>query len=246
LASSIAATSRSSALGIHATGVDTLAAHAGVAPTTLYRLFGSKDDLVAAYVERYAAGYREWVESITSDRALSARERILAFIDALTDVTRPETFRGCPFLMALAEYPDPASAAHLSAQAVKAWVRAKLRALAADLPGLPGLPGQTAASGPVIADLLALVVEGLYASIAALGSDGPARQARALGRRRPRCRRPTPFGLTAVGMDAQTGNPLTSAHRWRAARPCKLGRTEALSHASRHAGFALGDPFIRP
>src|ERR1700712_5295705 len=82
--------------GIHATGVDAVAAEAGVAPTTLYRLFGSKDDLVAAYVDRYAAGYRDWIESITADPAQSARERILAFFDALTDVTRPETFRGCP------------------------------------------------------------------------------------------------------------------------------------------------------
>jgi AcrR family transcriptional regulator len=160
--------------GIHATGVDAVAAEAGVAPTTLYRLFGSKDDLVAAYVDRYAAGYRDWIESITADPAQSARERILAFFDALTDVTRPETFRGCPFLMALAEYPDPESAAHVSAQAVKAWVRGKLHALAATI------PGQTAASVGILADQLALVVEGLYASTAALGSAGPARHARAL------------------------------------------------------------------
>jgi AcrR family transcriptional regulator len=160
--------------GIHATGVDTVAAQAGIAPTTLYRLFGSKDELVAAYIDRYAAGYQEWIDSITSDPALPARERILALFDALTDVTRPETFRGCPFLMALAEYPDPTSAAHVSAQAVKAWVRGKLRALAAEL------PGQTKMSVPVLADQLALVVEGLYASIAAHGSDGPAQYARAL------------------------------------------------------------------
>ncbi|HEY1488105.1 MAG TPA: TetR/AcrR family transcriptional regulator [Micromonosporaceae bacterium] len=174
-------------LGIHATGVDTVAAQAGVAPTTLYRLFGSKDDLVAAYVERYAAGYRDWIESITSDPDLSARDRILALFDALTDATRPETFRGCPFLMALAEYPDPASAAHVSAQTVKAWVRGKLHALTVEL------PGQTRAGAPVLADQLALVVEGLYASTAALGSAGPAQHARALaavvldaaGQRRP-------------------------------------------------------------
>ena len=55
--------------GIHVTGVDTIADRAGVAPTTLYRLFGSKDELVAAYVERYAAGYQGWIESITSDSA---------------------------------------------------------------------------------------------------------------------------------------------------------------------------------
>ena len=45
--------------GIHATGVDTVAARAEVAPTTLYRLFASKEDLVTAYVERCSAAYRE-------------------------------------------------------------------------------------------------------------------------------------------------------------------------------------------
>jgi AcrR family transcriptional regulator len=160
--------------GIHATGVDSIVARAGIAPTTLYRLFGSKDDLVAAYVDRYAAGYRDWIESITANPVLPPGERILALFDALTDVTRPETFRGCPFLMALAEYPDPTSAAHTSAQAVKAWVRAKLHELAVQL------PQETAATAATRADQLALIVEGLYASTAALGSDGPAAHARAL------------------------------------------------------------------
>ena len=54
--------------GIHATGVDAVASVAEVAPTTLYRLFGSKDGLVAAYVERAGAVYREWF-----DQALEAR-----------------------------------------------------------------------------------------------------------------------------------------------------------------------------
>jgi AcrR family transcriptional regulator len=160
--------------GIRATGVDKIAQQAGVAPTTLYRLFASKDDLVAAYVERYAAGYRDWIDTITSTPDASARERILAFFDGLADNTGPDTFRGCPFLMALAEYPDPESAAHLSAQAVKAWVRAKLRDLSGQLPGV------TPRAVVVVADQLALVVEAIYASTAALGTDGPAQHARSL------------------------------------------------------------------
>jgi AcrR family transcriptional regulator len=160
--------------GIRATGVDKIAAEAGVAPTTLYRLFASKDDLVAAYVDRYAAGYRSWIDELTAAGKRSPRDRILAYVDALAANTGPDAFRGCPFLMALAEYPDPESAAHVSANAVKAWVRAKLRELAAELPGL------TPAGAHTLGDRLALVVEGLYASTAALGTDGPARQARPL------------------------------------------------------------------
>lgn len=160
--------------GITATGVDRIAVAAGVAPTTLYRLFRSKDGLVAAYVDRYAAGYRSWIESLTSDPRVPARDRILALFDALVAVTGPESFRGCPFLMVLAEYPDPSSVAHASAQAVKAWVRAKLHELAAEL------ADRDAATAEVTADRLALVIEGLYASTAALGTEGPARRAREL------------------------------------------------------------------
>ena len=160
--------------GIRATGIDQVVAEAGIAPTTLYRLFVSKDDLVAAYVDRYAAGYREWIEMITTDPSRSVREQILAVIDGLLDTTGPESFRGCPFLMALAEFPDPQSPAHVSAQAVKAWVRDRLGNLTRQIPDL------SPAGAERVADQLALVVEGLYASTAALGSAGPAHSARAL------------------------------------------------------------------
>ncbi len=161
--------------GIRATGVDKITHEAGIAPTTLYRLFASKDDLVAAYVDRYAAGYRDWIDTVTAPApGVSTRERILAYFHGLADHTGPDDFRGCPFLMALAEYPDADSAAHASASAVKAWVRDKLRELVDELPGVK--PRARAA----VADQLALVVEGLYGSAAALGSDGPARRARAL------------------------------------------------------------------
>lgn len=160
--------------GITATGVDRIAADAGVAPATLYRLFRSKDSLVAAYVDRYAEGYRSWISSLTNDARLSARDRILAVFDALLANSGPEAFRGCPFLMVLAEHPDPSSAAHTSAQAVKAWVRERLTELARELPDLD------AAAASRIADRLALVIEGLYASTAALGTEGPARHAREL------------------------------------------------------------------
>jgi AcrR family transcriptional regulator len=163
--------------GIRATGVDRVAREAGVAPTTLYRSFPSKDDLVAAYVDRYAARYRDWVDDLTGDRRRPPAARILALVEALTGNTGPETFRGCPFLMVLAEYPDPESPAHASAQSIKAWVRQKLRALTAEL-----LPGVSARTRAAVGDQLVLVIEGIYASAAALGPTGPVVQARALAK----------------------------------------------------------------
>jgi hypothetical protein len=59
--------------------------------------------------------------------------------------------------------------------AVKAWVRAHLRRLTGEL------AAETEIRDPdVLADQLVLVMEGVYASVQALGHEGPARQARAL------------------------------------------------------------------
>src|ERR1700733_4056215 len=63
--------------GIRATGVDRVAAAAGVAPTTLYRLFASKDDLVAAYIAANAGPYRQWVSEVTRPELGTARTRLL-------------------------------------------------------------------------------------------------------------------------------------------------------------------------
>jgi AcrR family transcriptional regulator len=161
--------------GIRATGVDTIAAQAGVGPTTLYRLFASKDDLVAAYVQRASHGYQAWFTHATRPAIGEAPERILALFDALQEQIQPENCRGCPFLMALAEIPDPAHPAHAHAVATKTWVREQFLALATELTALtPAIDPAT------LADQLTLVFEGVYASVQALGAAGPARRARDL------------------------------------------------------------------
>jgi AcrR family transcriptional regulator len=154
--------------GVRATGVDTVARTADVAPTTLYRLYPSKDDLVAAYVESNADGYRTWFDDAVTAGGDDPRDRIRAVFDALREQTRPEHCRGCPFLMTLTEFPDPDHPAHRASVALKSWVRDRFAALAAD------------AGRPDVADQLVLVFEGVYASVQALGWDGPARSARAV------------------------------------------------------------------
>jgi len=66
--------------------------------------------------------------------------------------------------MAIAELPDASARAHAIAVETKAWVRAEIHKLADD----------------VLADQLVLIMEGVYASVQALGVDGPARRARVL------------------------------------------------------------------
>lgn len=161
--------------GIRVTGVDQVASEADIAPTTLYRLFGSKDGLVAAYVEREAGRFQEWFTAARDAAGPHPREQILALFDALAEQVQPDNCRGCPFLMALAEFPDASLPAHQYAVATKAWVRDQFREL------IEQFADTTSISDPAaLADQLTLVFEGVNASVQALGDDGPARQARAL------------------------------------------------------------------
>jgi AcrR family transcriptional regulator len=163
--------------GIRATGVDRVAAEAGIAPTALYRLFPSKDELVAAYVERTERRYREWFDAATIDDGRSPAERIDALFEALGKQTRPEVCRGCPFMMALTELPDATLRGHQDAVRLKKWVRARIRKLAsAQVAAHP----RKSIDEALLADHLTLLFEGVYATVQALGRDGPARRAREL------------------------------------------------------------------
>ena len=155
--------------GIRATGVDTVASRAEVAPTTLYRLFDSKDDLVASYVERCSDRYKAVLSAAMSSAAPSPPGKILAIIDAFADDVRSPSCRGCPFLLVLAEYPDPNSPAHAKAVAHKAWVRDLFHELVGELALATELRDARS-----LADGLALLAEGMYGSAQALGPSGPA------------------------------------------------------------------------
>ena len=147
--------------GIRATGVDRVAEAAGIAPTTLYRLFAGKDELVAAYLQREAAAYRDWF-------AAAAEDGVLGVFDALVVQVRAPDCRGCPFQIGAAELADPGLAGFAVAVEIKRWTRERFGELVADAS---------------LADELMLVLEGVYASVLTLGRDGPVLRAREFVRR---------------------------------------------------------------
>ncbi|MFI6031980.1 TetR/AcrR family transcriptional regulator [Amycolatopsis magusensis] len=157
--------------GIRATGVDKVAAEAKVAPTTLYRLFSSKDELVGAYVEHTAGDFRERFEEVVEAAGPDPREQLLAVFDLAYAEVDSEEFRGCALQMTLAEFPDHELPAHRNAVAAKSWFRERIGELTARLE--VDEPG-------ALADHLTLVFEGVNASGLSLGADGPARQSRKL------------------------------------------------------------------
>jgi AcrR family transcriptional regulator len=202
--------------GIRATGIDRVAAAAGVAPTTLYRLFASKDDLIAAYLEDGREQYLAWLDRGLSGTGTPAG-RLLAAFDEQAAAARSEGFRGCPFLMALAEFPDPAHPAHTTAVRTKAEVRDRLRAVVDEL---------GTGDAAVLTDRLVLVMEGVYATIQAFGPDGPSTQARAvaeliLSAGSP-AERPSNHELSAGSPAERPSNhELSAAPRRRGRRPAR-------------------------
>src|SRR6266852_8805520 len=81
--------------GIRAVGVDTIAAETGISKRTLYNHFPSKDELIAAYLQR------RFTHAPASDKP--PVEQILGTFDRLERGFASKGFRGCPFVNAVAE-----------------------------------------------------------------------------------------------------------------------------------------------
>lgn len=134
--------------GIHAVGVDTIAAESGVTKRTLYNRFGSKDRLVEAYLQ---ARHHTWWGLMEEQVAAHPGSRVLAFWDSYTqDVAFSE--RGCAFINAAGELPSD-HPGHRVVRAHKRAVRRHLTALIrSDHPGI--------ADPEAAATLLFLLLEG--------------------------------------------------------------------------------------
>jgi AcrR family transcriptional regulator len=88
--------------GIHTVGIDRVIERAGVAKASLYSAFGSKDELVRAYLSaRFAARQKRIEERIA--RHDDPRDRILAVFDILSDLFAEQAYRGCALIRASAE-----------------------------------------------------------------------------------------------------------------------------------------------
>lgn len=115
--------------GFHAVGVDTIIAESGVAKMTLYRHFRSKDDLVAAYLERANQQFWVWFDEAT--RAVDdPLKRLRAACAAVARLATSPKCLGCTFQATAAEFPRLDHPAHRVALDHKQALRARLRDMA--------------------------------------------------------------------------------------------------------------------
>ncbi|GIH08607.1 TetR family transcriptional regulator [Rhizocola hellebori] len=92
--------------GIQAVGVDRLVSEAKITRATFYRQFPAKDELVRAYLERTHQAVRTKVEELAK-QAKTPRDLISALVGWLVELACTPGTRGCAFINAAAEYPDP-------------------------------------------------------------------------------------------------------------------------------------------
>ncbi|GAB2464972.1 TetR/AcrR family transcriptional regulator [Promicromonospora xylanilytica] len=109
------------AQGLRAVSVDKVIDRAGTTKVTFYRHFQSKDALIVAYLESRAELEREGVDAAIAhgDGDVDATLRLMAEGTGAAACT--PGFRGCPFINAAAEYPDPDSAVRKVVDAHRAW-----------------------------------------------------------------------------------------------------------------------------
>jgi AcrR family transcriptional regulator len=112
--------------GIRAVGIDRIIAEAGIAKATFYNHFPSKDDLVLTYIEEQDRIGRDAVEALPKQ---AARKMIAAIVGRVSTAAVAGDFRGCPFLNAAAEYPDPNSPVRRAIDARRTWYQGVLRQL---------------------------------------------------------------------------------------------------------------------
>lgn len=155
--------------GARAIGVDEIVERAGATKPTLYRAFGSKDQLIAAYLEGQRARALRYFDEAEAAHPGDARTQVLSYFEALGRRALRPDYRGCGLTNAAVEYPDPRHLGRKVAVAHKAEVRERLRGLARAM---------DARKPKKLADGLMLLIEGVFVTSQLFGEDGPAQAAR--------------------------------------------------------------------
>ena len=115
--------------GVHTVGIDRIIEHAGVAKASLYNTFGSKDELVRAYLQARQASVAQRITQAV-DRYDTPRERLLAVFEGQRELFAQPDYRGCAFARASAES-HPGDLVEQATEGYRRWVRVLLTELAA-------------------------------------------------------------------------------------------------------------------
>ena len=156
--------------GFRAVGIDTLLAEAGVAKMTLYHHFTSKEELIVAVLEERSARLQGTLDKGLAEAGKNSSRQLGAVFDGLKQFFDSDEFKGCAFIRALSEYPDPQHPIHQAAWAHKRAMNSRFL----------GIAKNAGAKNPsAVADAISLLVDGAIVAAHATRSSESANQARA-------------------------------------------------------------------
>lgn len=142
--------------GIRAVSVDAIAAEAGTTKVTLYRVFDSKDALVAECLKEQTKRFWEWWDATVQAHEGSARAQIEALFAMLESrICCAEASRGCPIANTAVEVDDES---HPAAQIIREHhkeIAARFRALCKEM---------GARQPDALGDALTLLVTGAFSA----------------------------------------------------------------------------------
>ncbi|MBA3677927.1 MAG: TetR/AcrR family transcriptional regulator [Sphingosinicella sp.] len=151
--------------GIRAVGVDEIVSQAGVTKPSLYRSFGSKDELVTACLEKYAEDSALGVEAALAAAGDDPRSQLRAYVAYHAEQMSAPGFRGCPMSNLAVEFPESGQSARIVAEGCKVELRERLALLARQMP---------VREPEALADGILLLMEGAASTHHIFGSQGPA------------------------------------------------------------------------
>ncbi|HJY40154.1 MAG TPA: TetR/AcrR family transcriptional regulator [Steroidobacteraceae bacterium] len=150
--------------GVRAVGVDTVVAQSGVAKTSLYRWFPSKDALIAAVIEEEAKCRWAGWDYTAAHSQPDAREQLRAQLAGIAKFVSSPQYRGCPFMNVTVEFADDQHPARLVAREVMEELRRRVRALV-DKIGVR--------EPAIVTDQIVMLVDGAFSAAQVFGKDGP-------------------------------------------------------------------------
>jgi AcrR family transcriptional regulator len=141
--------------GIRAVGVDLVVEKAGVAKTSLYRHFRTKDDLVVAFLQRMDEEFWKTWDEVSQQHPDDGRAELKAQLEWIGERVNQPDYRGCPQLNIAAEYPELGHPARKFAKEHKREMRRRLKNIAEKL---------KSADPDQLAGQLAVLINGAFVS----------------------------------------------------------------------------------
>lgn len=153
--------------GVRAVGMEQIVEASGIAKTTIYRHFPTKDALVEAFLESEDSEFwQQWDAAVAAPSGAGGPGQIDALCDWVGGRVRRDGYRGCPQLNVAAEFADAGHPARIVARRHKAEMHRRLERLCS---------AAGVASPGAAAMQIALLFDGAFQSDGRLGTlDAPA------------------------------------------------------------------------